>query len=214
VSIGWGEDAEDLLTGLDSAGQEASLDELTTKQVRALSIRGVEGDGHLISGPPLPVSEELAQLAKKRYYQILDDEIRGLALDALKVYHDIIHDTTGEVDWRLKKNTADSVLDRALGKSPEKVQLTIQSAPWQKLLAGIVFDDELFDANQDVFDRSRAIAREKALCDHKDWSGNPCNRERIPDSTMCKQHSRVWQNGESPNYPGNGDNVVDGTIVD
>lgn len=210
MTIPWGDDAEDLLTGLDSAGQEASLDDLSPNAVRSLAVRGLSGDGHMVDGPPLPVSDDLSALAKKRYYQIIDDEIRSMALDALRVYHDIIHDRSGEVDWRLKKSTADSILDRALGKSPERIQLNIETKPWQKLLAGIVFDDEILERNEGKLE----FKRNDESCTHEDWSGNRCKRATVAGSPMCKQHARVWQGGESPNYPGNGGSVIDGTVVD
>lgn len=119
------------------ANGKIPLDELDNEELARMQVRDKRGT--FIGMPPRIVPRELAQAHARELVMRNDKLIREMVLKATQVFDDVMQDD--EADNRDKMAAARYVLERFLGKIPDKVEVTAEIKPWQGLVEGILVKD-------------------------------------------------------------------------
>jgi len=109
----------------------ADLDdeELLRGQVR-------DADGKFRSGPLRQIPKEFHDELMRRILEKGTDKLRKQYLNAIDVMVDIMNDNTQDAALRVR--TAQYIIERLAGKTPDKVEAVVAVKPWEIALKGII----------------------------------------------------------------------------
>lgn len=129
-------------------------DELSRGQV-------MDSDGVFRGGPKRKIPAEFHAELMRRIIMRGGDTLRGNYLTAVDTLVDVMKDE--EVDAALRVNVAKYIVERLAGKTPERVEMTVEAKPWQSVLQGIIREpgrldrvvvpgERVYDENGDPID--------------------------------------------------------------
>ena len=126
---------EALLTG------ELSLDDLDDEEILRGQLRAK--DGSFKGRPPKLIPREMGMELARRQKVLIEQELAGLVLTALKTLDDIMKKKHPQPGDAARVNAAKEILARNLGKVPETVNLKAEISTWEKKVEAVTVVYEL-----------------------------------------------------------------------
>lgn len=94
-------------------------------------------NGKFTGRPPVVVPRALFQRMQRELFQRFDERLKSGLVDALDVILNLARDP--DVDATNRRQAAQYVIDRVMGKTPEKVTVVAED-PWETILNGVMRD--------------------------------------------------------------------------
>lgn len=89
---------------------------------------------------PMAVHHEMNRRRMSRAREVLDESLEA----AVSLFAEVVNDTEAPTDLRLK--AAKEIMDRVMGKAPDKVSIRLEPEPWELAVADVEFiTDEVID---------------------------------------------------------------------
>lgn len=131
---------------------ELDVDELDDEELA----RGYCKDkrGNFGGRPPVVIPRVLFNRMQRELFKRFDEKLKSGLVDALDVILNIARDP--DVDATNRRQAAQYVIDRVMGKTPEKVTV-VQEDPWETIINGVMRDG--------VVEETRTLVRDKMADD-------------------------------------------------
>ncbi len=88
---------------------------------------------------PLALHHELNHRRMSRAREVLDESLEA----AVALFAEVVNDTEAPTDLRLK--AAKEIMDRVMGKAPDKVSIRLEPEPWELAVAEVEFVTDAID---------------------------------------------------------------------
>lgn len=92
---------------------------------------------------PMAVHHELNRRRMSKAREVLDESLEA----AVALFAEVVKDPDAPLDLRLK--AAKEIVDRTMGKAPDKVSIHVEQAPWEEVVDSVVLfydEDDIVDA--------------------------------------------------------------------
>lgn len=105
-------------------------------------------DGTFKGRPPAYVPQKFADLMRREQIRRWEEKVAETLQPSLEVLHDIAQGKIqGRVPADARMKSAIYLIERTVGKVPEKTEMQVELKPWQDNLEGLVYDDKKDEAS-------------------------------------------------------------------
>jgi hypothetical protein len=117
---------------------DLTIDDLDEEEILRGQLRNVNGDFR--GGVPLLVPQKFMAAVAKRQKDMYDKKLAPMVIDALTTLQQVMVKKNPQPGDSARVAAAKLVLERALGKIPERVEMKAEIKTWEHVLDGVLVD--------------------------------------------------------------------------